>query len=343
MYEWLGICLALSALLTLNAAMSMLAAMAWRLLQLQAQQWPASVQAQWLFALRIFPGLLSFICVAGLLIPAYVAHEPRQETEEVTYKLITLTAISAAGLLFASWRGVAAWLATRKLINNWLANSEPVPAHQLLSTLTVPIPMYRLRHQFPVIAVVGTMRPRLFIADHLFDSLTPEELTAAIAHECGHLTARDNLKRSVLRICRDVLTIMPCGRVLDRDWAEASEEAADEFAVCSVRQSALDLASALVKIARLVPAGLRPIIPAKAAGVLLIGENLSGLARRVARLTNLASATEMQSSSWEAASATSTSFWMLLGVLLAAAVSATAASSLYTVHKLIEFSVSILQ
>lgn len=343
MYEWLGICLALSALFSLNAVMSLFAAMVWRLLQSRVRQWPAGVQAQWLFALRIFPGLLSFICVAGLWIPAYVEHEPRQETEVVTYKLIMLAVISVAGVLFAGWRGMAAWIATRKLIHNWLANSEPIPTHQFERALTVSIPVYRLYHQFPVIAVVGTFRPRLFIADHLFDSLTPGELTAAIAHECGHLARRDNLKRSVLRICRDILTVVPCGRVLDRDWAEASEEAADEFAVCSSKQSALDLASALVKIARLVPMGLRPIIPAKAAGVLLIGDNLSGLARRVARLTKLASATEVQSSSWEAASATSTSFWLLLGVLLAAVISATAASSLYTVHELIEFTVSILQ
>lgn len=342
MYEWLGICLALSALFSLNAVMSTLAAMVWRLLQSRVHQWPASVRAQWLFALRIFPGLLSFICVAGLLIPAYVEHEPRQEVEKVTLKLVTLAAISAAGLLFAVWRGVAAWLATRNLINHWLVNSEPIPANQLGTTLTSQIPVYRLRHQFPVIAVIGTFRPRLFIADYLFDSLTSEELAAAIAHECGHLMARDTLKRSVLRICRDVLTIVPCGRSLDRDWSAASEEAADEFAARHNGRLALDLAAALVKIARLVPKGGSPFLSAETTGALLIGQNLNGLARRITRLTELASALDAHcSDEINAKRIFPVSLWLLASTLLITILLAN--TSLTTVHEWIEFTVSMLQ
>jgi len=80
-----------------------------------------------------------------------------------------------------------------------------------------------------VIAVVGSIRPRLFVAGQVLDSLTDEEMLAAIAHECGHLAA-DNFKRVLLRACRDMLTIVPCGRSLDRAWAENAEAAADESA-----------------------------------------------------------------------------------------------------------------
>ena len=48
-----------------------------------------------------------------------------------------------------------------------------------------------------MVAVVGAFRPRLFIADHVFESLTAEELAATIAHEYGHLAAHDNFKRVV--------------------------------------------------------------------------------------------------------------------------------------------------
>lgn len=341
MFELLGISLALSALLTLNALASLLAAAFWRLLHNRATAWSAATRAQFLFALRVFPGLAAVVCVAALLIPAYIANEPRHETEEVSLKLGMIAVISAAGLLLATWRGLAAWMATRKLITGWLRNSEPLQLDQS------PIPAYRLRHQFPVIAVVGTFRPRLFIADHLFNSLTPEELSAAIAHECGHLASRDNLKRALLRACRDALTIVPCGRLLDREWAAASEAAADEYAARSSSHDttrnrgevALDLASALVKIARLVPSGMRPTMPASA---LLIGEDVAGIAQRVKWLAQLA--TNNQPTERSVRHALPASLWFSFGLLVTAALLvATNPQSLTAIHNLIEVAVSTLQ
>ena len=109
--------------------------------------------------------------------------------------------------------------------------------------------------------MVGTIRPRLFIAERVLATLNEEELTAAIAHECGHLSAHDNFKRLLLRVSRDVLMIVPCGRSLDRAWAEAAECAADEQAAQLDTETALNLASALVKIAKMVPVGARAAVP----------------------------------------------------------------------------------
>ncbi len=182
----------------------------------------------------------------------------------------------------AAWRGLAAWLTTRRLVADWLAHAEPVHLPG------IDVPAYRVAHPFPVIAVVGLLRPRLFIAHQLFDALDEAELLAALAHERGHLAARDNLKRAILRACRDVLTICPAGRTLDRAWSESAEGAADEHAACDSADTgaALDLAAALVKIARLVPQGARPTMPA---GAYLISELADGsIAWRVRRLTQLA-------------------------------------------------------
>src|SRR5262249_48078215 len=124
-----------------------------------------------------------------------------------------------------------------------------------------------------------------------FQSLTNEEISAAMAHESGHLISRDNLKRPLLRACRDMLAIVPSGASLDRAWVEASEAAADEHAARGGSGGALDLASALIKIARLVPDGVKPAFPA---GALLIGDDGAGgvdgagIAERVRRLTRLA-------------------------------------------------------
>ena len=90
-----------------------------------------------------------------------------------------------------------------------------------------------------------------------------------------------------MRACRDVLVMIPSGRLLDRAWLEASEAAADEYAAGRGRRVALDLASALVKIARLIPAGMKPAMPA---GAFLVSaqEEVSGIKARVRRLMQLA-------------------------------------------------------
>src|SRR5262249_24575638 len=104
-------------------------------------------------------------------------------------------------------------------------------------------------------------------------------------HEAGHLFACDNLKRGLMRACRDVMLIIACGRILDSAWSDASESAADEFAVQSGSKFGLDLASALVKIARMIPAGARPAMPASA--FLLTAYGTSGFRSRVKHLLEL--------------------------------------------------------
>ena len=333
MFELLGICLTLAALLTLNALAALLASALWRMFRDRAEDWPAAARARLLFALRVFPPVIAVVFVGVLLLPAYIAHEPRRAVEPVSLKLGVLAVISAAGLLLALWRGVVAWVATSALVNDWLRGAEPVRVDQ------IPIPAYRLRHQFPVVAIVGVIRPKLFIADHLYQSLTRRELAAAIAHESGHLAARDNLKRALLRACRDALAIIPSGARLDRAWAEASEVAADEYAARGGANVALDLASTLVKIARLVPDGVKPAMPA---GALLIGDNADGIAQRVRRLTQLATI-ENVSTGPQTFDSKAWPWACFAAILISAILLATNPFTLLTIHNVIEIAVSKLQ
>ncbi len=280
MFELLGICLSLAGLLVINVLASLLIAVFWRVIQRILTSWPASTRAQILFLLRIAPGLGSILIVGTLFVPSYLTNEPRHTTEVVTAKLGILAAISLYGLSFAAWRGLATCLATRRLVRDWLNHSAPVHLR------SIAIPVFRVRHQFPVIAVLGALRPRLFIADQVFDSLTEAEISAAVAHENGHLAARDNVKRGLLQLCRNLLPFLSLGRTLERAWAETAESAADEYAARGGASVALDLASALVKVARLVPRGSVPDMPA---GATLIDHDPSRIEKRVLRLTQLAS------------------------------------------------------
>ena len=280
MFELLGISLLLAALLTFNSFASVVSAGLWRLLGGTTRRISAMARARLLFALRVVPALLAVLVVTFLLVPSYLAYEPRHTNERVSLKLGSLAFLSALGLFLAIGRSIAAWRATARLTADWLRHGRRIRVKG------IKIATYSIEHSFPVIAIVGVFRPRLFIARHVLNLLTVEEIAAAVAHENSHLAARDNLKRGLLRACRDSLLIIPSGRSLDLAWSEAAEEAADEGAARRGNGLALNLASALVKIARNIPMGARPTMPA---GVFLVGdEEASGIKVRVGRLMELA-------------------------------------------------------
>ncbi len=281
MFVLLGICILLAALLALNSVTSLCAEALWRVARGFTHQWPAAPRARILFLLRALPAAVSVCCVLFVVAPAYLEMEPRSTTESVSLKLAIIALASAVGIGLAVIRSVASWRATARLAADWLAHAEPV------SIPGVSIPAFRIEHEFPVIAVVGILRPRLFIGNQIFESLTAAEIAAAVEHEAGHLLARDNLKHGVLRACRDAMLIIPSGRALDAAWAEVSESAADEHAALRGSAVALDLASALIKISRMIPAGVKPAMPA---GAFLISDGGSpGVTTRVRRLVQIAS------------------------------------------------------
>ncbi len=335
MFELLGVCLLLAALLTFNSFASVVIAALWRVAGGLTKGWTAIARARLLFSLRILPCLLALLSVALLVVPSYIAYEPRHNAERVSFKLGLLAVISALGIGLSIYRAIATQLATAKLTTDWLKEGKRI------QITGINIEAYQIKHTFPVLAIVGFLRPRLFVADQVLKILTTEEIAAAVAHENGHLAARDNLKRSLLQACRDALLIIPSGRLLDKAWSEASEEAADESAARHGNGIALDLASALVKIARSIPPGARPTMPA---GVFLLGDEgeTKGIKSRVRRLIDLAAVECRQGSQHD--NFTKLMIWVpavvLPGVLL---VAATNTFLLSRVHYLIEHAVFVLR
>lgn len=282
MYEILGISVSLAALLTINAFATLVAVAVGHVLKKPLHRLSARTRAEILFTLRIGPPAIAVVILGMFLVPSYLIYEPHATKERITIKLAILAGASAVGVGLALWRGVRTWLATHSLLKRWLAIATPIDVGP------VRIPTFRLSHSFPIIAVVGSFRPRLFIADHVLLTLNEEELRAAISHECGHLAALDNLKRSLLRASRTALLIIPCGRSLDLAWAEASEAAADEYAAEESPAVAINLASALVRIARLIPQRTPQFLPTSVSTFLNGQEEPHGVKGRVRRLLELA-------------------------------------------------------
>jgi len=335
MYAFLGITLVLALLLTINATATMVAAGVARLRKPLFRRCSARTSAEVFFVMRIGPPVIAIVAIAAFMIPSYLVYEPHATREFVSWKLGALATLSAIGVGLAIWRGFRSWFATRSLLKDWLASATPIKLDGL------DVPAFVVQHSFPIIAVVGAIHPRLFIASHVLESLSEEELIAAIAHEYGHLAARDNFKRSVMRVSRAALLIIPCGRSLDRAWSEASESAADEHAAQQSSLIALNLASALVRIARMIPKGQHQVMPAAVSTFLIGGEDFPGVKVRVRRLIELA-ATDPH---LLVSNASLVRFmpWFVFGLIVALGVTIESRPQvLAAVHSLVEHVVTIL-
>ena len=283
MYELLGTTLVLALLLTVNVVATLVSVGFARLLKTPLQRLSARTRAEIFFVMRVGPPAVAIIWVVTLIIPSYIAYEPLKTNESVSFKLGLLALISVVGVALAIWRGLRSWLATRSLLKLWSASSTPIQVD------SINIPSFIFDHSFPVIAVVGMLRPRLFIARQVVASLSKAEMAAAIAHECGHLAAHDNCKRSLLRASKAALMIIPCGRSLDRAWSDASESAADEYAAGRSSTVALNLASALVRIAKMIPKENGHLSPVVSTFIGVEADERLGVKGRVRRLLELAS------------------------------------------------------
>jgi hypothetical protein len=207
--------------------------------------------AFWL-GLRLLPAAAAFTFVAVMFVPSYWQYEPRELVEgfDATRAAIALAALvlCAAAVI----RGAVSWGRAARRVRRWLRVAQPLfPAH-------ARVPTYRLDVDAPMMALVGVLRPRLFVTRGVLGVLTDEELRAAVAHEISHWRASDNVKRLAMRSAPDLLGWLPAARAIERRWASAAEHVADRRATDAVDvadrgRARCALASALVKVARLTP------------------------------------------------------------------------------------------
>ena len=299
MYFLIGISLLFAFLFSVNILASLVATIVWRLIAKSAAGWNARTRVNVIFLLRFMPLAVAVVFILAFVLPAFLLFEPAATRETVGLKLTLIALVSAFGIAAAFGRIFASWWRTKRLIGEWMRLSEPVAVEGM------EIPAFRLRHPFPIIAVVGVIRPQMFVAEQILSELDEAELAAAIAHECGHISTHDNLKRMVMRICGDLL-VFPLGKTLDRVWSDAAESAADEYAARrGGRGSALDLASALIKVGRITP---REKAWAMRVGAFLLEAADGSLAVRVDRLLQIADETEAVT---DAADRQSGTMWLI--------------------------------
>ena len=120
--------------------------------------------------------------------------------------------------------------------------------------LTRRSPAYwRVTIDNPPINVMGPEMVRQF--QEVISSLEAEEFSAALLHEVSHASSRDPLRLLWMAACPDFLQVLGIDEAWRRAFSRACEFAADADAHRGSPEVALDLASALLKVARLRAVG----------------------------------------------------------------------------------------
>jgi Zn-dependent protease with chaperone function len=247
MFYVFGAAIVLATFALVNAALSLAVMVLAPAIVAKVAGAGATTRTRVLLAVRLAPTVAAGVAALGLVLPAYVGFEPPHAGEHVTLPLALMAAAAVAVVALGLVRGARALWSTFALERRWMVQAEPI------AVPLSPVPVFRLRESSPVFTVVGLRRPALYVSQRVLDTLAPAEIAAAVAHERGHLDARDNAKRLLLRACPDLVAFFPASRAIEQEWARAAELRADERASRGGRETALALAAGLVKVARLVP------------------------------------------------------------------------------------------
>lgn len=228
----------------------------------------ASDRADAILRIRLLPAALATFALVfaatGLL-----RFESRGDHEVVGWIIQALAVLGAALALDAAVRMVRQQWSTHRIVRTWMATATPVRS---ISTL----PVYAITTGFPVVAVIGALRPRIVIDRLVLEGCAQEELTAILAHELGHVRRWDNARRLLF-------AAVPGDRMtpgLARAWRDATEEAADDAAVAMGGATHLNLASALVRVARMARQRQWDEMPLPASA-LYRGDDIEGRVRRL--------------------------------------------------------------
>lgn len=170
--------------------------------------------------------------------------ESRDGNEVIGRGLWMAATLGASLLLLIVWRLARMRRQTSRLLRTWLADASPVGLRD------VTFPAVAINTGFPVVAVIGVLRPQLVIDVQVLRACSDDELAAILAHERGHVCRWDNLRRTVV-------TAVPgpwFSRDLPEAWRQATEEAADDQAAATTHDARFHLATALLRVSRLAPA-----------------------------------------------------------------------------------------
>ncbi|MEO7272250.1 MAG: M48 family metalloprotease [Vicinamibacterales bacterium] len=191
---------------------------------------------QTLFAIRMLPLVLASMFAFAVFLPVHWVAESREGTESFGTMLYVLAGVSLLLGARSAIRIGGAMRACRALRRSW---RQPASGGVIEDG------------SMPGMSLAGIFRTKVMVGRPVLDALSQDELEVAVAHEIAHQRSRDNVKRFAMFAAADFLGFTRTGRELERMWNAAVECDADAVAVNGDAKRAANLASALLKVARL--------------------------------------------------------------------------------------------
>jgi Zn-dependent protease with chaperone function len=192
-----------------------------------------------LLMLRLLPAAAATFLVVLVFVPGHLRFEPADAEESFGGLLVGLALLSTALLVRSGWRALSVARASAAL-RHWAERALQASPQEVLEV-----------DELAGVSLAGIFRTRILIGSTARAVLTPAELRLAIAHERAHRSSRDNLKRCAMFCAPDVFGWSERARRLEAEWRAEAECRADALAVSGDETRAVQLASALVKVAQL--------------------------------------------------------------------------------------------
>jgi beta-lactamase regulating signal transducer with metallopeptidase domain len=180
-----------------------------------------------------------------LAVPSFVLLEPRGMREPIGTVPLVLGLGGILLLFVGIGKAVAALARTDRIISRWSQQAGATDLHAVCSDDRVAL--QRISGAVPPLTAAGILRPSVWLSRAAESVLTERELHCALRHELVHVRRHDNLRKLILRF-----VAFPGMEELESVWSESSEMASDDAAVASASE-ALDLATAVIKLSRLLP------------------------------------------------------------------------------------------
>ncbi|MBK5255001.1 MAG: M56 family metallopeptidase [Vicinamibacteria bacterium] len=229
---------------------------------------------------RFAPAGLAATLTAFIFIPAWWRFEPKDPGEAASSMLMALALLAFLPILRGVHRAAGIFLRTRDRLLLWRRRGRQT------CVLRGSIELVEVHSSDLALCVGGYLRPTIYASSAVMNSLEPEEFAAALAHEASHAEERDPLRFLWMGSCPDFLQLFGLDEIWRRAFSTACEFAADAGASDGDPEVALDLASALLKVARL--SSFRPL-PRRALSDVAVSSAFSSrvdLEARVKALTN---------------------------------------------------------
>ncbi len=253
MYTLIGISMVITAAMLSSLAFSVGLTALWPLLKRVARKLSAAAESRFWFTVGLAPAMAGMWVALLIAVPSYIIHEPRHSNERFGLPLLALT--FAALALFAGALVGCALVFARA----WKVSSLLRKHSRRLDLPGVDKEIYELPESSGTFTVVGVFRPAMFVSRAVLGTLNEVELASVLQHELAHMRSQHNGLTLALRFATQLSGNPFFIRMVHNEWIQAIELEADAAAIHSP-EDALELGSALVKIARL------SVAPSMAAG-----------------------------------------------------------------------------